>query len=199
MDKQQDTKQRILETTLTLIKSHASVSIKDITEAAFVNVAAVNYHFGGKDQLMALVINQVLQDFKQKLFKIIATLPKSQKTEETLAQMLDYLYDFAIENIGVLNYIFMNLNASKVTSGILMKEFLEDNDFTNLILSIMKNQSGIVDENILYARYMLIFSSFCVPLFMEIMSTINQTSKFSWRHNKQLKYDYIQELIRIIG
>lgn len=50
-----DTKALILDTAELLFaeRSFASVSMRDITSAAGVNLAAVNYHFGTKDELIA--------------------------------------------------------------------------------------------------------------------------------------------------
>lgn len=47
------TKERILETTERLLAEHGfeAVTLRDITTAAEVNVAAVNYHFGSKEKL----------------------------------------------------------------------------------------------------------------------------------------------------
>lgn len=201
MTGQSETKQRILDTTLRLIKEKPNVTIKDITDASFVNVAAVNYHFGDKDKLINIVVENIIKGFKKEVFENISSIPQNQKPEVTLAFMLDLLYEFAVENIGVLSYIFVNFSASRSTSNILIREFLEDNEFTALVLAIMKFQTGVVDENILYARYMLLFSSFCIPLFIEIMNTFNKDTplKLSWRNNKELKKHYIDELIKIIG
>ena len=57
------TKGRILEATERLLAEHGfeSVSLRDITTAAEVNVAAVNYHFGSKEKLFEAVSQVVAE------------------------------------------------------------------------------------------------------------------------------------------
>lgn len=57
-----ETKHRMLEVAEALFGEHGvdRVSIRDITEAAQVNVAAVNYHFGSKEELIAAVFERRL-------------------------------------------------------------------------------------------------------------------------------------------
>jgi AcrR family transcriptional regulator len=59
-DSPQDTKARILDVAEELFSEQGldRVSIRDITEAAKVNIAAVNYHFGGKEELIAAVFER---------------------------------------------------------------------------------------------------------------------------------------------
>jgi AcrR family transcriptional regulator len=55
-----DTKSRILDVAEELFAEEGldRVSIREITEAAGVNLAAVNYHFGGKDELIGAVFER---------------------------------------------------------------------------------------------------------------------------------------------
>lgn len=55
-----DTKSKILDVAEILFADAGvdRVSIRDITERAQVNIAAVNYHFGGKDELIAAVFER---------------------------------------------------------------------------------------------------------------------------------------------
>jgi AcrR family transcriptional regulator len=59
---EQDTKSRILDFAEELFSEQGldRVSVRDITEAAKVNVAAVSYHFGGKEELIAAVFDRRL-------------------------------------------------------------------------------------------------------------------------------------------
>ncbi|SRR5690554_6122462 len=196
-----DAKTRIIETTKTLLQTKSHITIKDITDSAYVNVAAVNYHFGSKDNLINIVVSDLIKGFKKEIFAGIKEIPKFQKPEVTLAAMLDLLYRFVGSNVGLLNYILINFDTNNPSSNLIIDEFLNDNEFTKLVLLVLKDQSGITDENILMAKYMLIFSSFVIPLFVEMINIKNPDVeiKFSWQHNEALKKSYINELIKVLG
>src|SRR5581483_7516693 len=53
-----DTKQRILDSAQNLIaeQGYAATSVRDIIAAAGVNLAAIHYHFGSKEDLLAAVV-----------------------------------------------------------------------------------------------------------------------------------------------
>src|SRR3954463_8147464 len=55
-----DTKTRILDVAEELFGEQGldRVSVRDITEAAKVNIASVSYHFGGKEELIAAVFER---------------------------------------------------------------------------------------------------------------------------------------------
>jgi AcrR family transcriptional regulator len=94
-DTSSHTKTRILDVAESLFAEEGldRVSIRDITDAAEVNIAAVNYHFGGKEELIAAVferrvwpVNQArlaaLQEVEEK------AAPKAPKVEEILAALV---------------------------------------------------------------------------------------------------------------
>jgi AcrR family transcriptional regulator len=57
-------------------KGFESVSVRDITREAVVNVAAVNYHFGGRDTLVALVIGRHLRPVNEERAARVEVLEK---------------------------------------------------------------------------------------------------------------------------
>ncbi|WOO87127.1 helix-turn-helix domain-containing protein [Mollicutes bacterium LVI A0039] len=58
-------KQKIFDATMELIEQYGTdVSVRKIAELADVNVAAISYHFGSKDQLMSEIIKFKLENFK---------------------------------------------------------------------------------------------------------------------------------------
>lgn len=60
------TRERILDAAETLFAEHGfgATSVRDITAAAGVNVAAINYHFGGKDSLYREVVLRRLRQLR---------------------------------------------------------------------------------------------------------------------------------------
>jgi AcrR family transcriptional regulator len=74
------TRRRIIDTSLRLFAEHGfrGVSVRDISAAAQVNVAAVNYHFGGKQGLYRTIFETVLDDdearFAEQLAKVARLL-----------------------------------------------------------------------------------------------------------------------------
>ena len=55
-----DTKERMLDTAEGLFAEHGfpATSMRDITNAAGVNLAAINYHFGSKESLLIAVLQR---------------------------------------------------------------------------------------------------------------------------------------------
>ena len=67
-----DTKQLLIQNTLRLIETQGigQVTVRKIAAQAGVNVAAVNYHFGSKDQLITAAL-QTLRDGFGEAFKFL--------------------------------------------------------------------------------------------------------------------------------
>ena len=61
------TKQKLLDTAELLFaeQSYAETSVRDITAAADCNLASINYHFGGKENLYAEVFKRALTDLRE--------------------------------------------------------------------------------------------------------------------------------------
>ena len=73
------TKTRIIEVTERLVaeRGFESVSLRDITNSAKVNVAAVNYHFGSKDKLFEAVQCRYIEPINQERLKMLERLTLS--------------------------------------------------------------------------------------------------------------------------
>lgn len=70
---------------LLLAKGEAGITLRDITESAGANVAAVAYHFKSKDSLIALVFSEAIDEVTQLQTKRVLELPK----DHTLRQLIE--------------------------------------------------------------------------------------------------------------
>lgn len=79
MKKTEFTKTAIINSTVKLLKANGKVTIKEISDDAGVNIAAINYHFTDKKSLISVVIRRTISDFK----KIADNLVKLGGTEHS--------------------------------------------------------------------------------------------------------------------
>jgi AcrR family transcriptional regulator len=86
-----DTKTRLLDAAETLFADHgiAETSLRDITTHAEANLAAVNYHFGGKDGLLAAVFDRRLRPVNQERLELLDAFESAAGADSVpLAQIL---------------------------------------------------------------------------------------------------------------
>ena len=88
MSDQPDTKERILNAAEVLFAEHGftHTSTRRITRTANVNLAAVNYHFGSKDQLIKAVFNRRIKPVNVERLRRLTALEK--RGDPTLEQVL---------------------------------------------------------------------------------------------------------------
>lgn len=88
------TKKKILDTAEALFMTHGfeATSLRSITAAAYVNLAAVNYHFGSKEELFQAVLRRRLDPMNQRRVDLLSRLeqaaaPNSVACEKILAAL----------------------------------------------------------------------------------------------------------------
>ena len=84
-DRHPDTKQRLLEAAVRIFaaKGYLSTTVRDICAEAGANGAAVNYHFGDKNQLYAAVLHHIFGEHHD-LGELFPPLPPGASAEERL-------------------------------------------------------------------------------------------------------------------
>jgi len=77
-----DTRQTILDAAETLFAEHgyAATSMRQLTAAAGVNLAAVSYHFGGKEELTKAVLARRIEPINAARLQRLAALPSDRAT-----------------------------------------------------------------------------------------------------------------------
>ncbi len=84
------TRDRILDAAERLFaeRGYVSASIRDITAAAGVNLAAVNYHFGGKESLYQEMMLRRVQGMRERRLEAIRASRALASSERTLEDLL---------------------------------------------------------------------------------------------------------------
>lgn len=104
------TKTKILDAAQKLIVEVGAdkASMRKITEAAGVNVAAINYHFGSKDNLISAIVTRFLTPLEkkqtQRLREVMAKYDGTPPIlEELLRSQLEPLYEFTVDHPDWMN------------------------------------------------------------------------------------------------
>mgnify|MGYP000897196220 FL=1 len=190
------TKESIIYNTKELLKTRTNLTIKDITDASNINVAAVNYYFGSKDNLVNIVLKEAITELKVKIYEELL-IPnddtgKPGNTELMINKAVDLIYGFAEEYIGVIYLSFIGSEGQGNSTNILVNEFVTDTAFLEKLFEVFREITGINDPLKLTAKYVILFSSFSVPLFLRSVIPNVTNAKF-----KEYKDAYIKELVKV--
>lgn len=93
---------------LVAAKGFDSVSIRDVTGAAKANVAAVNYHFGSREGLLALVITHVLEPLCVERIALLEAAGKQVSVARAVGAFINALEPAAVR-IGMERALFFRL------------------------------------------------------------------------------------------
>lgn len=138
-------KQKIILTAIECIERDGfqNVTIRKIADSAGVNVAAINYHFGSKDQLFKIVMNATLNESFVNNIKDYDDLWQSE-TRKALQLFLEDTLEGALNYPNItkahLNETFNRSNYETNTVRRL-NDFLSE--FHNLIQSELKQEADI--------------------------------------------------------
>lgn len=191
-----EVKQMIIDKTKVLIQEKGTVTIKDIAGATNMNVAAVNYHFGSKDNLIQLVIFEVLDELKQEIMERLITLNETQDMDSFLFETLTLLYNFVVNNVGVTKYLFLSLDSQLLSANELINSFFAENEFTELVYKQLNLIMKTDDPKKLTTRYMIIFSSVVMPLLVQLLQ--GQEGVATMFTDPEFKEYYINDLLDLI-
>jgi AcrR family transcriptional regulator len=122
------TRQRILGAAEELFaeRGFAGASLRQVTAAANVNLAAVNYHFGSKDNLIEEVFRRRLDELSRKRLELLATLDAAGGVD--LEALLDAFISPALE-------LSLDRRGGSVFMRVLARAFAEHNSNLRRFLS----------------------------------------------------------------
>jgi AcrR family transcriptional regulator len=99
-----DTKSRILDTAekLFALNGFKPTSLRDITADAQVNLAAVNYHFQSKDQLIDAVIARRIEPVNRRRIEMLDALGPDATLEQILTAFLAPVLELPVESVPLM-------------------------------------------------------------------------------------------------
>lgn len=198
MVKNEAIKKAIIETTRELMSHKSSITIRDIADACYVNIAAVNYYFGSKDYLLSIVLDQIINEITHAIIDRLERIPLNTPIEESLEIMINMIYGYALENVGLFGYLFMNVENRDLASKLFIEAFFKKGEFKDMVFKKLRESSGLRDEQALYARYVLLFSCFCIPLVIQILTESQSEQQIPGLKNDEFRKNYINELIKMV-
>jgi AcrR family transcriptional regulator len=191
-------KRRMINATKKLLQTNVKVSIKDITDASFVNIAAVNYHFGSKEALIEIVLTEVIEDLKNYLTHEVLNNRSSNSSQENLEFVMNYLYNFAIEHMGLIQYLFLSDELQQEASSLLIRQFFQDNPFTSLVYESIASRSNSTNIDEIKVKYILLFSSFCIPLFLQVSQLRSESKEYMNLFTQEsFRQEFMKQIMKI--
>ncbi|MGD8190711.1 TetR/AcrR family transcriptional regulator [Brevibacillus ginsengisoli] len=164
LDKNSVTKEKILQTTLDLVKKEGfeSVTVRKIAAQSGTNVSLVNYYFGSKDRLISETINVLLSSF-QSTFEILEDQTKSPK--ERLKQFLTNYVGVVQQYPELVSRIFA-IGGAVFSSQYEYGQFLKTIGFDK-IQSVMKEITKEENPDILMLMIMQLFGAIILPALLK--------------------------------
>lgn len=190
-----DTKSKILQAAIDIIGQKGDFTIREIAEEAGVNVAAINYHFGNKNNLLVEVENHYSSLLYNSQYEIL--MNSSLKSNEKIALWTRGLIDFMFQCPALIGLIVNLSNEDKSYKPILIQKIYLNTELQRIIEGIIKESTGIEDEKILSYKYLQLFSGVLGPVLSRIVSSTfgEGESSFEIKNNEDLD-EYINILVK---
>ena len=198
MAKDPQIKKLMIEETRKILEEKGNVTIKDIAERCYVNIASVNYYFGSKENLIFLVLSEVLNEIKQSVFKLVEQ-NNGENVEVFLQKVITVIYNFSVEHVGILRYLFIADGMKEGQLFEFVRSFFLDPEFVSMVYSNLGKQLNTDDQKLLQVKYVIIFSSFFMPLFIQIIQpTTNDDKHIEMFRDPDFKNCFIEQLLKIL-
>ncbi|OPL17544.1 MAG: hypothetical protein AVO38_00760 [delta proteobacterium ML8_D] len=157
-----NTRERIIKAVLDIIgkKSDVRVTVREISNRANVNLAAVNYYFRTKQKLF----DEIEKYFFSKVFEANKILDDaSEAPYKRILRWAKEISGLISENPGII-WIISSKVMKKEKSGIFLNEFIHKKD--QRIINLIRDATNINDEKILAIKSMQIITGIINPLIL---------------------------------
>lgn len=203
MKKTDVTKRSIIDATTDLLRTNGNVTIKEISDKAKVNIAAINYHFNDKQSLVNIVVIELMDKFKQTVEIFLnSDISSREALSKNTGEFLHNFYDTVFNNLCIIKYILAPTNKAILESSgaYFLESFSIGSELTQRILKKISLLSGLDSKSDkIKVKYAILFSALSFPLIFNV-NTINnkEIEKFFILNTPEITSLYIDQLISII-
>jgi AcrR family transcriptional regulator len=188
----------MIEETKNLLEEQGKITIKDIAERCYVNIASVNYYFGSKENLIFIVLSEVINEIKTDAINLVEK-HKDLDIKSLLEQFIDLIYTFSTEHVGMLQYLFFSSGINEGQLAEFIRSFFMDPVFVDMVYTNLGKQLKSEDQKLLEVKYVILFSSFLMPLFIQILNPIAHSGeKMETFKDEAFKKHFIDQLLKIL-
>ncbi|NLM44229.1 MAG: TetR/AcrR family transcriptional regulator [Clostridiales bacterium] len=196
-DKELDTKSRILQFAIDMVGSRGEVTIRELAEAAGVNVASINYYFGSKENLMKEVEKHysfTLYNFQYNIFTSNELSPHD-KLLEWAKSMSAFIYQYP----ALISLIVkLSVEDTDYTPVLVEKIYLNE-ELQNMMQQTIGEIIRSDDKKLLKLKYLQLFSGILGPVINRLVEenfsdkppTLNFSSKADLEEYMKLLIDTV--------
>jgi AcrR family transcriptional regulator len=188
-----DTRNKILQTAIDIAGLKSEVTIREITEKAGVNVAAINYHFGNKNNLLKEVENY----YSAILFKLQNDVLMNETLEprKKLIGWSQSLMEFMLKYPAIINLIVkISEEGDNYSPGLVSKIYLNA-ELENIVRNIIKKCSSDKNEVSIDYKYTILLSGILGPIISYIAKCVFKPEFCTSEAETGLDIKYIEFLV----
>lgn len=165
-----DTKGKILQAAIDIVGLKGEVTTKEITDKAGVNIAAINYHFGNKNNLLKEVENYYTNLLYKMQHEILVNevLSPSQKLVEWAKGLVNFMFKYPALLALIVNIVSEDKNYNPA----IIKNIYLNSELQVSVKNIIHESTGISEDKLLNYKYMQIFSGILGPVVSKAVYTI---------------------------
>ncbi|WP_055667226.1 TetR/AcrR family transcriptional regulator [Desnuesiella massiliensis] len=194
MNNSLDTRSKILQVAIDAVGLRGEITVRQISEKAGVNVAAINYHFGSKNNLLKEVENYYAEILYNMMKDVL--LREGSNPKEKLVLWTNSLMEFMFKYPALIALIANLATEDREYNPILIQKVYLNEELENVITLLIKESTGIREERILKYKYLQIFSGILGPIIGEVVSlTYGNKNHILNISEKGQREEYINMLI----
>jgi AcrR family transcriptional regulator len=166
-----NTEEKILSAAIELFPIKGDMTTREIANLAGVNVAAINYHFKSKDNLMKEVerhYSSILYDIQNEIIN-----DPSTTLEDKLIIWANNLMEFIFKWPALITVASSLILQDKEYNPEIINKFFRDVELKDKIQEIISKITGIEDIDTLNYKYIQLFSGVLGPIIFQVLPMIS--------------------------